>query len=218
MIEATKERRVDKAARLLWKPKHPQAMNHPTLFADEKSLCLHQKVNRKWSQDLLGCLRCTSCNINKVPSHCEGPRCHRKWGRCHGTILFWRGPEDEWWCIHSYDGQSRRAWNEEHCWRPPLSLPTVAYRWWQCQQDAGVVGGEREGVLTENIWNHSSKNWNHCDYFLWDICERKINKHSHNTRAALKARVTEVMVGLDKTTKTNAYRPLQSGLERILDA
>lgn len=70
----------------------------------------------------------------------------------------------------------------------------------------------------KNIWPPSSPDCNPCDFFLWGVCEREVNKRPHNTKASLKTKITQVMAGLDKDMVANACRRFRSRIERVVDA
>jgi hypothetical protein len=36
------------------------------------------------------------------------------------------------------------------------------------------------------------------DYFMWNIVEREVNKHPHNTLASLKIKILDVMTNIDR--------------------
>ena len=67
----------------------------------------------------------------------------------------------------------------------------------------------------KNIWPPSSPDCNPYDYFLCGVCERKVNKHPHNTKTSLKTKITEFMASLDKTMVANACRRLNSRIELL---
>ena len=70
----------------------------------------------------------------------------------------------------------------------------------------------------KNIWPPSSPDCNPYYYFLCGVCERKVNKHPHNTKTSLKTKITEFMAILDKTMVTNACRRFHSRIELVPEA
>jgi hypothetical protein len=70
----------------------------------------------------------------------------------------------------------------------------------------------------KEVWPPSSPDCNPLDDYLWSICEREVNKASHNTAASLVAKITEVMVNLPRDTMAKACRRFRQRIEAVVEA
>lgn len=219
MNDTTMERRADKAARLLSKLKHPLAKNQLIFFSDEKNFSQDQMVNRRNDRWL-----CSDSDDVPVVMSTKFPASVMVLGVIsnEGDVMppfFFEGGlrvnADAY--IHVMDTVVK-PWIE-----------TIAGdRHYVFQQDGAPAhtANKTQAWLKKNlkefwskdIWPPSSPDCNPCDYFLWGVCEREVNKRPHNTKDSLMAKITEVMANLNKTMVSSACQRFRSRIERVVEA
>ena len=69
----------------------------------------------------------------------------------------------------------------------------------------------------KEVWPPSSPDFNPLDYYVFSVCEVDVNKQPHNTEDSLRARITEVMIDLERDTLKKACDRFWYRLERIID-
>lgn len=219
MNEATMERRADKAARLLVKLKHPQAQNQLIFFSDEKNFCQDQKVNKRNDRWLCADVEEVPVVMStKFPATVMVLGVISSEGDVMPPFFFEEGLRvnaDAY--IHVMDTVVK-----------PWMEGIAGDRHYVFQQDGAPAhtANKTQAWLADNlkefwpknIWPPSSPDCNPCDFFLWGVCEREVNKCPHNTKASLKTKITQVMAGLDKDMVANACRRFRSRIERVVDA
>ena len=219
MNEATKERRADKAARLLCKLKHPQCTNQLIFFSDEKNFCQDQKVNVR--NDRWLCSDPEEVPIvmsTKFPATVMVLGVISNEGDVMPPFFFEAGLRVNAEAYISAMDSHVKPWIES----------IAGDRHYVFQQDGAPAhnANKTQQWLKENlkefwpknIWPPSSPDCNPCDYFLWGVCEREVNKHPHNTKDSLKTKITEVLANLEKTMVTHACRRFRTRIERVVEA
>ncbi len=53
---------------------------------------------------------------------------------------------------------------------------------------------------------------------MWSEVEREVNKQSHNTLTSLRAKVSEVMTGMDREVVIHPYKTFMSWIEAVVEA
>jgi hypothetical protein len=71
---------------------------------------------------------------------------------------------------------------------------------------------------SKEIWPPSSKDCNPSDYFKWSEVEIEVNKHSHNTLASLRSKISEVMADMDREVIIPPYKKFWSRIEAVVNA
>ena len=219
MDEPTKERRADKAARLLVRLKHPHDTNQLIFFSDEKNFCQDQKVNKR--NDRFLCSDAEEVPVvmsTKFPATVMVLGVISNEGDVMPPFFFEEGLRvnaDAY--IHVMDTVVK-PWMES----------VAGNRHYVFQQDGAPAhnANRTQAWLEENVkefwpkntWPPSSPDCNPCDYFLWGVCEREVNKRPHSTKASLKAKITEVMASLDKAMVASACKRFRSRIERVVKA
>ncbi|XP_054709168.1 uncharacterized protein LOC129218873 [Uloborus diversus] len=71
---------------------------------------------------------------------------------------------------------------------------------------------------TPDLWPPSSPDCNPLDYYLWGVVEEKVNAKFHNTKDALRATITVVVLNVDRKEVKHACGRFRSRLERVVAA
>jgi hypothetical protein len=219
MSEATKNRRLHKAKKLLIRLKHPVAANQLVFFSDEKNFTQDQKVNRRNNRWL--CSDPSEVPIvmaTKFPAAVMVLGVISNEGDVMPPHIFPRGLKvntDEYLAVMK---EVVKPWMDQ----------VAGGRHYVFQQDGAPAhnSGLTQQWLKENlpelwekeIWPPSSPDCNPLDYFLWGVCEKEVNKAPHNTIASLVATIKQVMGNLDRDTVAKACRRFRSRIEAVVAA
>ncbi|EZA52948.1 hypothetical protein X777_07644 [Ooceraea biroi] len=71
---------------------------------------------------------------------------------------------------------------------------------------------------SKKIWPPSSPDANSLDYYVWSICEREVNKQPHSNKEAVKAKIENIMMSMDKEKLIKACSRFRSRIESIIAA
>ena len=75
----------------------------------------------------------------------------------------------------------------------------------------------------ENHWSQeirppSSPGCNLLDYFMWSVVAREVSKHPHNTLTSLRAKISEIMIEMDREAVILLCQRFWSQIEAVVEA
>jgi transposase len=216
--DVTRERRLEKAKLLLTRLKHPHSNGQLIFFSDEKNFSQEQKVNSQNDRWLCSepeevpvvmtpkfpatvmVLGVISSDGDVMPPHFfeKGQRITAEvYVDVLSTVVepWMRQIAGDRHFIFQQDGAPAHTANKTQKW-----LREHLPEFWE-----------------KEVWPPNSPDCNPLDYFMWGVCERDVNKRSHNTVASVKAKVTEVMTLLDRNTIVRACKRFRSRVEAVID-
>ena len=219
MSEKTKRVRYEKAKALLNRLKHPPAENILIFFSDEKNFNQDQKVNPKNNRWL-----CDDPRDVPIIMKTKFP----------ATVMTMGVVSNKGDVMPPYFFEAGLKINTEVY----LDLLSTVVKPWMDQVAAGrPYIFQQDGAPAHNsnrtqqwcednlpffwekeVWPPSSPDCNPLDYFVWGVAERDVNRTSHNTKQALKDRITEVFQNFPRVDVVKACSRFRSWLEKVVEA
>ena len=214
-----KEKRVERARKLLLRLKKPKASKQIIFFSDEKNFTQDQKVNRKNNRWL-----CRSISEVPVVMHTKFPQAVMVLGvvSSDGDVMppyfFPKGLKVNAEAYIEVIETVVKPWMDS----------IAGERHYVFQQDGAPAHSAKTTqdwlrarlpeFFEKEIWPPSSPDCNPLDYFLWSEVERETNAAPHTSVASLKAKIKTVMANLDRETVAKACRRFRTRLEAVVAA
>lgn len=219
LSDQLKERRLEKAKKLLSKLKNPKEKNPLIFFSDEKNFQQDQIVNRKNNRWLCE-------NAHEVPILMKT--------KFPATVMVLS--------VISNEGDIMSP----HFFQQGLRVTADVYlevlrnsvipwmkkvangRHFIFQQDGAPAHNAKKvqeflnlnvpDFWSKDIWPPSSPDANPLDYYVWSICERDVNKQPHSNIESLKIKIEKILMSMDKERLRKACSRFRSRVQSIIAA
>lgn len=219
MMQQTKERRLEKAKKLLSKLKNSKEKNPLIFFSDEKNFQQDQVVNKRNNRWL--CM-----DVNEVPiiMKTKFPTAVMVMGVVsnEGDIMpphfFLRGSRLN---ADAYLEVLRQI-------VVPWMKQVANGRYFIFQQDGAPAHNSKkvQEFLHNNVpdfwskefWPPSSPDANPMDYYVWSVCEREVNKQPHTNIGTLQVKIKDVMMSMVKGNLIKACSRFRGRVDSIIAA
>ncbi len=219
MNQGTKERRLAKAKKLLWKLKKPTEHKQLIFFSDEKNFSQDQKVNRRNNRWI--CADRSNVPIvmaTKFPATVMVLGVVSNQGDVMPPHFFPKGRKINTQEYLTVLKEVVKPWMDE----------VAAGRPYIFQQDGAPAHNSRETqdwckknipeFWNKELWPPCSPDCNPLDYFVWGFLEKEVNRMPHNNAESLKAEITRSMASLPRDTVVKACRQFRARLQAVVDA
>lgn len=219
LTQKAKERRLERARKLLAKLKNPREKKSLIFFSDEKNFQQDQKVNRRNNRWL-----CES--VTNVPIVMKT--------KFTATVMVLGVVSNEGDIMDPYFFSQGLKINADVYLEVlrdvvvPWMKKVANGRHFIYQQDGAPAHNAKkvQDFLRANVpqfwpkdmWPPSSPDINPLDYYVWSVCERDVNNEPHSTIGSLKLKISKVFVSLDKVKLVRACSRFRGRVEAIIAA
>lgn len=219
MNDATKQKRLEKAKKLLIRLKHPEEAKMLKFFSDEKNFDQDQKVNRRNDRWL-----CKSPDEVPRVMHTKFP----------STVMVLGVVSSEGDVMPPFFFQRGLRVNASEYIKvledtvKPWMDGVANGRPYVFQQDSAPAHKARatQNWLADNVpyhwspelWPPSSPDLNPLDYYVWGVVERETNARPHNTIQSVKDTVYDVMTNMSRAHLVKACERFRPRIEAVIAA
>lgn len=218
MTQQTKERRLDKAKKLLSKFKNSKEKSPLIFFSDEKNFQQDQVVNKQNNRWLCK-------NINEVPIIMKT--------KFPAAIMVMGVVSNEGDIMAPHFFSKGLRLNSDTYLEVlkdivvPWMKQVANERYFIFQQDGAPAHNAKKvqeflstnipDFWSKDIWPPSSPDANPLDYYVWSVCEREVNKQPHATISSLQVKIIEVFESMDKVNLIKACSRFRNRIESIIE-